>query len=98
MDDNSRVAWDPMLKKAWLLQSAKGVEDSCEQLVVYLRRCGRGGGEGGRGAVSWQLRCVCAFVLQRTVRVLQNQGSTAAHFSPCALLLTYMTDRAGHTL
>lgn len=38
MEDTSRVAWDPMLRKAWLLQSGKAVEQTAEQLVVYLRR------------------------------------------------------------
>lgn len=37
-EDSSRVAWDPMLKRAWLLQSGKAVEQTAEQLVVYLRR------------------------------------------------------------
>jgi hypothetical protein len=38
LEDTSRVAWDPMLRKAWLLQSGKAVEQTAEQLVVYLRR------------------------------------------------------------
>ena len=38
LDDSSRVRWDPMLKKAWLLQSSKDVAHSCEQVVVWLRR------------------------------------------------------------
>lgn len=38
LEDSSRVAWDPMLKQAWLLQAGKDVEHSAEQLVGYLRR------------------------------------------------------------
>jgi hypothetical protein len=38
LDDQCRVRWDPMLKKAWLLQSGPDVAHSCDQLVVYLRR------------------------------------------------------------
>jgi hypothetical protein len=39
MDDAARAQWDPMLRQTWLLASGRGVQDSCEQLVVWLRRC-----------------------------------------------------------
>lgn len=38
LDDQARVRWDPMLKRAWLLQSGPDVGHTCDQLVVYLRR------------------------------------------------------------
>lgn len=40
LDDATRVTWDPMLKATWLLGSRN--TSACEQLVVWLRRCGVG--------------------------------------------------------